>query len=285
MGQITNLYASQFWNINHPDHLAWGIRTIRIEHSMNNINWTSLGDFTIQQGTGQQIYEGVEGPDFGALTTRYLLITVLNTYGDNSCAGFGELKIFTQDTQLPVGLLAFTGDEVNCEVKLEWRTATEENADYFEVQKSTDGINFTPLTQVAAFGNSTAPIEYRHTDVNPSDQNYYRLRTVDQDGQFEYSNIIQVNSLCYKGGTIDIFPNPVSTSEALNMRFHANEMININVEIMDGLGRVIDRMEMDLNEGINTFTYDTAKLPAGMYTLKFEGADWLPQAEKFMKVE
>ncbi len=285
LGETKSLYTSQFWNINHPDHLAWGVRTVRIEHSMDNINWASLGDFTIQQGSGQQIYEGEEGPDFGALTTRYLLFTVLNTYGDNSCAGFGELKIFTQDEQLPAGLLAFTGNEVDCQVKLEWRTATEENTDYFAVQKSTDGVNFTTITQVPAFGNSTAPIRYRHTDVNPSDENYYRLKTVDRDGQFAYSNIVQVNSLCYEGGTVDVFPNPVRASEALNIRFHANEIMNVNVEIMDGLGRIIDRMEMDLNEGVNTFTYDAANLPAGMYTLRFSGADWLPEAEKFMKVD
>jgi len=189
-GEIKNLYASQFWNINHPDHLDWGVRTVRIEHSLYNTNWTLLGDFTIQQGSGQQIYEGEEGPDFGALTTRYLLFTVLDTYSDNSCAGFGELKIFTQDEQLPANLVVFTGDEVNCHIKLEWRTATEQNTDYFEVQKSIDGINFEPLTHVPAVGNSTSLNSYRHTDINPNNENYYRLKTVDQDGQFEYSNII-----------------------------------------------------------------------------------------------
>jgi len=285
LGETKNLYASQFWNINHPDHLDWGIRTIRIEHSMNNSNWSSIGDFTIGQGSGQQIYEGSDGPDFGALTTRYVLITVLNTYGDNSCAGFGELKIFTQDAQLPAGLMSFTGDEVNCEIKLEWRTATEQNTDYFEVQKSTDGVNYEPLTRVSAVGNSTSPIRYRHTDINPNDENYYRLKTVDQDGQFEFSNVMEVNSLCYEDGMVDIFPNPVRNAESLNIRFHANENIAVGIEIMDGLGRIIDRMDVDLNEGVNTFTYDAANLPAGMYTLKFEGADWLPQAEKFMKVD
>jgi len=285
LGEVKSLYASQFWNINHPDHLDWGVRTVRIEHSMNSFNWASLGNFTIGQGSGQQIYEGEDGPDFGALTTRYLLFTVLNTYGDNSCAGFGELKIFTQDPFLPAGLLAFTGDEVDCEVKLEWSTSTEQNTDYFEVQKSKDGINFTTLTKVAANGNSTGVINYDHTDANPNDENYYRLKIVDQDGQFEYSTTVQVSSLCYEDATVDVFPNPIRTSESLNIRFHANEIADVSVEIMDGLGRIIDRMDVSLNEGVNTFTYDAADLSVGMYTLKFTGADWLPEAEKFMKVD
>lgn len=284
LGQTISLYASQFWNVNHPDHLDWGIRTARIEYSLDGTNWTLVEDFSFPQATGVSLYSGVDGPDFAGITARYVLITALNNYG-GGCSGFSELKIFTQDPQLPAGLMTFQGKEVDCSIKLEWRTATEENTQYFEIQKSTDGINFTSLTRVTAIGNSNTPINYRHVDVNPSEQNYYRLKTVDADGEYEYSNTISVTSFCYEGGVVEVFPNPLSGTELLNMRFHSNESIPITIKIMDGLGRILDDMNVDLTEGVNNFYYDAKDLPAGVYSLRFEGATWLSESRKFMKVD
>jgi len=284
LGENKSLYASQFWNINHPDHLDWGIRTARIEYSLNGTNWIMVEDFSFPQATGVSLYSGIDGPDFGGITARYLLVTALNNYG-GGCSGFSELKIYTQDEQLPAGLATFTGKEVDCNIKLEWRTITEQNTQYFEIEKSTDGITFTSLTRVSAVGNSSSPINYRHVDANPSDENYYRLRTVDADGSYEYSDIISVASFCYEGGVVEVFPNPVSNAELLNIRFHSNESVSITVEIMDGLGRVLDNMEFDLNEGVNNFYYDAKDLPAGMYSLRFEGATWLSESRKFIKVD
>lgn len=284
LGENKNLYTSQFWNINHPSHLDWGIRTIRVEHSLDNANWTSLGDFTFPQAPGQSIYEGFEGPDFEAVTARYILLTAINNYG-GSCSGFGELKIFTQDEQLPAGLVTFTGKEVDCEIKLEWRTATEENVERFEVQKSKDGITYKTIAEVNAVGNSTSPINYRHIDPSPYSANYYRLKTVDRDGMHEYSNTVSVNSYCYEDGVVEIFPNPVTASELLTIRFHSNETAKVTMEVIDALGRVVDRMDLSLTEGVNNVYYEAADLPAGMYSLKFTGATWLSEVQKFMKAD
>lgn len=283
LGQNKSLFTSQFWNVNHPEHLDWGIRTIRVEYSLDNTNWTTMGDFTFPQAPGQSLYEGFEGPDFEAITARYILLTALNNYG-GACSGFGELKIYTQEVELPAGLTTFTGKEVDCEVKLEWRTATEQNVERFEVQKSTDGVAFRTIAELNAVGNSTSPINYRHIDPSPSPSNYYRLRTVDRDGRHEYSNTLSVSSYCYEDGAVEVFPNPVSASELLTIRFHSNESVNVSVEIMDGLGRIIDKMDVNLTEGINNFYYEAVDLPSGMYSLKFNGASWLPEARKFMKV-
>lgn len=195
-----------------------------------------------------------------------------------------EKKVLTP-ILLSADLMAFTGDEVNCQIKLEWRTASEQNTDYFEIQKSKDGISYKTIAKVNAVGNSTSPINYRHIDPSPYASNYYRLKTVDRDGMHEYSDIVTVNSYCYEDGVVEVFPNPVTASELLTIRFHSNEVVNVAVEVIDALGRVVGRMDLSLTEGVNNFYYEAADLPTGMYSLRFEGATWLSESRKFMKMD
>ena len=73
---------------------------------------------------------------------------------------------------------------------LTWRTETEINNDYFAIERSTDGVNFTELGQVEGAGSTTIPQSYEFIDNAPEfGDNAYRLRIVDTDGTFKYSEI------------------------------------------------------------------------------------------------
>ena len=95
---------------------------------------------------------------------------------------------------LPVTLVSFTGTLENSNVVLNWKTNTELQSDYFEVQKSTDGTNFQAIGKVIAAGSSSTPQTYTYTDTKLSELNYYRLKMVDKDGKFSNSNTVLIRN-------------------------------------------------------------------------------------------
>lgn len=107
---IKNLYESTLWNINHPDFLDFGVKRIRIDHSMDKINWTYWGEYNFSKAPARSDYLGEQGPDFDGLSTKHILLTVIETHGDLSCAGFSEIKIFTEDSNCP-GTIVFDADD------------------------------------------------------------------------------------------------------------------------------------------------------------------------------
>ncbi len=111
--------------------------------------------------------------------------------------------------ELPIELIDFDAKPDGNNVDLFWTTASESNSDYFRVQRSPDGTDFTDLDQQNAAGNSSIIIKYTAVDYNPYKEiSYYRLKQVDNDGKFKYSNPVSVNFQNEK--TISVYPNPAS---------------------------------------------------------------------------
>lgn len=107
---------------------------------------------------------------------------------------------------LPIELLSFSATAAANRVDLAWRTATEQNSAFFEVQRSQDLLTWTPLVTLDAAGNSATGIDYATTDPDPlPGENYYRLRMVDLDGTEEHS---PVASAWWEGTSLLVYPNP-----------------------------------------------------------------------------
>ncbi|MBI3136382.1 MAG: hypothetical protein HYZ14_17030 [Bacteroidetes bacterium] len=106
-------------------------------------------------------------------------------------AGDGNLTgpaILCQSCSLPIELVNFTADLNDGVVLLQWQTASEEENDYFWVQRSTDGFTWENLAMVDGAGNSSVLIDYAAEDRNPQlGMSYYRLKQVDMNGSFSYS--------------------------------------------------------------------------------------------------
>jgi hypothetical protein len=96
---------------------------------------------------------------------------------------------------LPIELLGFSGNCSNTSVQLHWATASESNNDYFTIERSADGTNFTEIGRVDGAGNSDQTLEYSFSDLTRyPENNYYRLKQTDFNGQASYSKIIVVNA-------------------------------------------------------------------------------------------
>jgi hypothetical protein len=102
---------------------------------------------------------------------------------------------FCEPVSLPIELLYFKGSEYNSENILHWSTASEDNNDYFTIEKTKDGIDWEVLDREPGAGNSSNQLYYSSVDENVgSIINYYRLKQTDYDGKFKYSDIISIDN-------------------------------------------------------------------------------------------
>ena len=101
LGYIYLLKDSKLWNANHPDLLSNGLNEVVIDYSIDGVNWEEWGTFTIAQASGQNLYEGITGPDFEEILAQYVLITAISNHGGD-CYSLSELKINVGDPTVAV---------------------------------------------------------------------------------------------------------------------------------------------------------------------------------------
>jgi len=208
------------------------------------------------------------------------IITAESNYGNLS-------RCFNELCGLPVELISFAGEERNCQIDLNWQTATEINSDFFVIERSYNGINFTEIGRLNAAGNSQAVVNYNFSDANASVQNYYRLKQVDVDGTYEYSNIIRISTTCFDGTVsdiLDIYPNPVNSSGEVNLSIFSKTNQSADIIILNMEGKVLFNKPANLVEGANSLNYSVKGLAAGTYFLRLKGKNWHSSTQKFIKI-
>jgi hypothetical protein len=157
----------------------------------------------------------------------------------------------------PVKLSTFTGVLKTYGVELNWKTQTEINSDRFEVQRSSNGVEFLTIGSVNAKGNTTSETPYRYIDANVNKGiNYYRLKMIDKDGSFEYSPVvaIQINDVVR---TFTVYPNPVRD------QLQVNATSKTTLNLIDGNGKLVKKISADI--GSNKI--DATNLSSGIYYL------------------
>jgi hypothetical protein len=175
---------------------------------------------------------------------------------------------YTEYGPLPVTLTSFTTACNNGAPLLEWTTASEQNSDYFQVEKSLDGTNWFEITRISALGNSSIGKNYQFRDIDTDDyfEGYYRLKQVDFDGSFEYFGPTYVLCQTYKTQlSFEVFPNPVINEVFLKIKNNKQE--NINVVISDYTGKILTQTEIEINSGFTFRSIDLSTYRAGMYLL------------------
>jgi hypothetical protein len=126
---------------------------------------------------------------------------------------------------LPIQLLNFRGTRLNYFAKLIWQTATEMDNNYFQVERSSDGITFIAIGRVTSQGNTTSGFSYSFIDSFPQrGNNYYRLRQVDRNGRTTLSDTVVVQFDTYVGNAIKVFPT-LSTGIVRVMLMNTNDVL------------------------------------------------------------
>jgi Secretion system C-terminal sorting domain len=178
---------------------------------------------------------------------------------------YSPTQVILNFVVLPVELLDFTAQNEEKTVLLQWSTATEVNADRFEVEHSADGLHFQSFGTVQAVGHSASLQRYqlRHTQPVPG-LNYYRLRQVDRDGRAEYSPIAAVNRSVSAEADWLVFPNPAPSNAVLTVWLSEQIGASATATLSDITGRQV--LEAKVEPGHNTLVINT--LPDGVYFLK-----------------
>ncbi len=149
---------------------------------------------------------------------------------------------------------------------LYWATASEENNDYFEVQRSINGMDFETLGKVNAVGNSHVLSVYDFNDLEaPAGEAFYRIASVDNDGKMDFTNVISLNRGQDHFGITHI--NPVPTSDQLTVSFNVNIAGTANVTIVDVTGKVLQSIEVETTQGLNQLNLNVGQYSAGVYFL------------------
>lgn len=182
----------------------------------------------------------------------------------------GSLLQVIDADPLPVELISFDAEVVNDrQVLTTWTTETETNADYFEIQRSADAIDFETQGKVLAAGNSTTIQNYEFLDENPLwGTAYYRLKQVDIDGTYTFSNVVKVE-LERPYFIPNVYPNPVGKSQMLTLDFGTYSGESVLVNITDVSGRLIHKAELEAAQGIVNIALSESLQP-GVYLINGE---------------
>jgi large repetitive protein len=184
----------------------------------------------------------------------------------NSFSGGSGAVILIPITLLPVDWLYFDGTTDNKINYLSWGTESEDNSSYFNVERSRDGINFEKIGVVGAQGHSTVTKHYTFDDVNPYEgANYYRLELIDMDEQAVHSNIVLLN-IKAKDLAYNFFPNP--TDGYLYYQYESEIIEELEIKVMDALGKLIEVKEHKSVKGNNNVPTDLNKYPPGTYMVR-----------------
>ena len=177
----------------------------------------------------------------------------------------GEYHVYLNiDAALPVTLLDFSGKNDGNNNVLSWTAANEKNLNYYQLERSSDGQNFSGVSQIIATGKSGYSISDNITS-GISSLYYYRLKSVDNDGNFKYSAVIKIRMLP-KGKFAAINPNPFTVRLLVNIESAARDKATLI--ITDLSGRQLFKQTKVLFPGRNEVQIiEAAKFSKGTYLL------------------
>ena len=173
-------------------------------------------------------------------TTYYFRVSADKGGFSNQGAYSNTIAVSTLNI-LPVNLLSFNVSKGNGANQLQWSTASEQNSKFFELLRSGNGSDFTTIAKINSNGSSSSTKTYQYNDnltVNPAPVYYYRLKMVDLNGSFIYSDIVLIKNS--KAGTITVYPNPSQDKIIINIT--DKNLLNTTASLSDISGKLLQKV-------------------------------------------
>ncbi len=265
----------------------------QVQVSTNGSTWTAIqGSTTVQEPgtldgstlngipafTGIRDYWTPEVFDLGAYkgAATLSLRFVFTTDSDPSTFKFevddgiyiDDLSVIKSNTflfSLPVNFLSFTGSlQSDQTVKLDWEAVVDNEHDYFAIERSSDGSNYSTI----GVGPQMAP--YQFIDQHPNQgNNFYRIRQVDKNGSVAYSKVVSV--VVSKPVTITLYPNPVI--DILNLKLSNKQADQLKIELTDVQGRSVYSKVSLVSQSTIELNIDMKSFKPQVYILKITNHD------------
>lgn len=267
-----------------------GSYSIDNQWDINRTSGTSTADIGVQWNTTNESTNfatyrtNAKLHRFDGNTWQPLSNTNVSTLNNSVIATVAQniqnFSTFTMLTQapVPVTLKSFVGKIVENNTLLVWETASEFNNVGFDIEKSTNGADFSNIGFVKGAGSSFQLNTYNFIDKNFNQTAYYRLKQLDFDGKYAYSPVVALQKTVEKGN-VKIYPNPVSDQPFLTIDISENSPFDTNIAIFESNGRQIY---------LNAHAKDQTTIPVsdwanGIYFIRLTTNEGKTAVSKFVK--
>ena len=240
-----------------------------VEVSTNGTTWTAV--ITWNGTDVRNTHENVSLTSLVALSNFYVRFRSVQPGWDWWWV-VDNVQIFGDDI-IPVELSSFTANVNNGKVELNWITSTETNNQGFEVQRSSTGEDFGMIGYVAGYGTTTEPKAYTFIDESVGAGEYsYRLKQIDLDGSFEYSQVIEVDVPVPAEFSLgQNYPNPFNPVTKINFSIAADSKVML--KIFDILGQEVATLfNGELSAGEHQLDFNASGLNSGVYIYRLDAA-------------
>jgi type IX secretion system substrate protein len=248
-----------------------GVTTITVQAG-GELNGVGISTIRLDSGDGDKVVVdagGVINPElifrFGTGFGGFVIVSTIPIPGASTTVP-GPATI--ENGALPITLLFFDASTSNGIVNLTWATATEENFDYFSIERSVDGEDFKEIAQIQGVGESFERVDYEFIDEFPlAGISYYRLRSIDFDG---YTEVFEYKMVDLEGLAKDfsVFPNPITDGHfSLQTNFVADN--DLDLIVYNNVGKI--EASFKVNDWLAS--YDISDLQPGSYLVKLTTPD------------
>ena len=174
---------------------------------------------------------------------------------------------------LPVVLTPLKGYYSKGVSHLYWKSLQESNSSHFEIERSNDGTNFVMVGKVTARSISDKEVNYSFDDIRSNvGLNYYRLKLLDKDGKFQYSNIELLNVNIEGINVTAIYPGPFT--DKVNVVISSEVKTQSNINLFDNTGKLLVSQQTVLNKGVTSLAVDNlGHLSKGLYIIKVQAGE------------
>ncbi len=253
----------------------------------SQVNWTAIqpsgtsldiqvrtGNTPVPDGTWSAFSSIINGGSVGNYT-RYLQYRANIASTDNSNTVVLQDFSINCNFAFPVTLLNFKGRTFNKDVNLEWSTASESNNKGFDIQRSINGMDWNTIGFVPGVGTSSTLQQYHYEDKGlTAAKYYYRLKQIDFDGKFSYSNVISFNLTEKTGYMLDQnYPNPFSGRTTIS--YSVPKATKVRLTIYDLQGRIVKLIDEGVKPaGKHTTEIMLGNIGRGIYYYKMEADEF-----------
>ncbi|HEY0433960.1 MAG TPA: PQQ-dependent sugar dehydrogenase, partial [Chitinophagaceae bacterium] len=186
-------------------------------------------------------------------------------------SSFSSFFFASSNIILPLKLVSFKAALRNNAGDLQWVTTNEVSTANFILERSIDGQSFQKIATVPAKGNINLN-NYSYTDNDAAYQSsntiYYRLKMVDDDGSYIYSNVVTI-TLPLVAGKVVVFPNPASNQVMITVALQSDSKVKWHLS--DNAGHIVNHNSAQLRKGKNSFSIDVSNLSSGIYFFRITG--------------
>lgn len=211
------------------------------------------------------------------LANFYNKASIFFNFGVNGATA-GERTYYFDDVKfggfvVPVELTSFAANTVNGSVVLNWSTATETNNKGFEIERSSDNVTFSTVAFVNGYGTVTETKNYTYTDNVSAGTYSYRLKQVDFDGTFEYSQTVEVDLTPSEFNLSQNFPNPFNPETKINYSVPTRSYVTITLYNISG-SEVRTLASGYMEAGTHSVVLNASELPSGVYFYKMTSGNF-----------